>query len=60
MRTQSPSPARLRRAVHRVLDEPRFACRALALQSEMARYDGPAMAAGLVENLAGVRAAALS
>ena len=60
MRTQSPSPARLRSAVRRVLDEPRFACRALALQSEMARYDGPAMAAELVEALVTARAGALS
>jgi MGT family glycosyltransferase len=52
MRTQSPSPARLRTAVRRVLHEPRFACRALALQTEMARYDGPARAADLVEALA--------
>jgi len=60
MRTQSPSPGRLRSAVRRVLDEPRFACRALALQSEMARYDGPAMAAELVEALVTARAGALS
>jgi MGT family glycosyltransferase len=60
MRTQSPSAARLRHAVRRVLDEPRFACRALALQSEMARYDGPGMAADLVEALVPARASALS
>jgi UDP:flavonoid glycosyltransferase YjiC (YdhE family) len=35
-----------------LLDEPRFACRALALQTEMARYDGRARAADLVEALA--------
>ena len=42
MRTQSPSPARLRRAVRRVLDEPRFACRALSA----AVRDGPLRRAG--------------
>ena len=60
MRTQSPSPARLRHAVRRVLDEPRFGCRALALQSEMASYDGPSTAADLVEALVPATAAALS
>jgi MGT family glycosyltransferase len=51
MRTNAPTPARLRAAVRRVLDEPRFACRALAFQDEMARYDGPTRAADLVEAL---------
>jgi MGT family glycosyltransferase len=58
MRTNAPSPARLRAAVRRVLDELSFACRALAMQDEMARYDGPARAAALVEGL--VRAGAPS
>ena len=51
MRTNSPSPARLRAAVRRVLEEPSFACRALAMQDEMVRYAGAARAADLVEGL---------
>ncbi len=56
MRTNAPKPAALRAAVRRALDEPGFACRALALQGEMARYAGPARAADLVEELAGATA----
>lgn len=57
MRTQSPSPGRLRNAVRRVLADPSYACRALRLQAEMAGYDGPSLAADVVEELAGVRTA---
>jgi MGT family glycosyltransferase len=51
MRTQRPSPSRLRRAVRSVLDEPSYTARALQLQAEMAGHDGPALAADLVEGL---------
>jgi MGT family glycosyltransferase len=51
MRTQRPGPARLRNAIRRVLSEPSYACEALKLQAEMARTDGPATAADLVEGL---------
>lgn len=57
MRTQRPRPPKLRAAVRRVLFEPRYAARAVALQAEMARYDGPARAAALVLELAEIRAA---
>jgi UDP:flavonoid glycosyltransferase YjiC (YdhE family) len=51
MRTQRPSARRVRDAVWRVLDEPSYAARALQMQAEMAAYDGPALAADLVEEL---------
>jgi UDP:flavonoid glycosyltransferase YjiC (YdhE family) len=57
MRTQRPGPGRVRNAVRRVLAEPSYTARALQLQAEMSYYDGPARAAELVEELAGVRSA---
>ena len=57
MRTQRPGPGRVRNAVRRVLAEPSYAARALQLQAEMSYYDGPARAADLVEELAGVTTA---
>ena len=55
-----PSAARLRNAIRRVLADPSYACRALALQADMARCDGPARAAELVSELASLRTAVLS
>jgi MGT family glycosyltransferase len=60
MRTQSPKPERLRRAVRRVLDEPRFARRAHEMAAEMAAHRGPATAADLVEELAARRGTRLA
>jgi MGT family glycosyltransferase len=57
MRTQRPSPGRVRNAVRRVLAEPSYAARARQLQAEMSYYDGPARAADLLEELAGVTTA---
>jgi MGT family glycosyltransferase len=57
MRTQRPGAGRLRSAIRRVLADPSYACQALKLQAEMARTDGAATAATLVEQLAGVRTA---
>jgi MGT family glycosyltransferase len=57
MRTQRPRPERLRAAVRRLLSEPSYAAAALAVQAEMAGYDGPARAADLIVELAETRAA---
>jgi UDP:flavonoid glycosyltransferase YjiC (YdhE family) len=51
MRTQQARPAKVRAAVRRILDDPRHRARAAALQAELATYDGPARAAGLLEEL---------
>ena len=51
MRTQRAKPAKVRAAVRKVLDEPRYRARAAALQAELEAYDGPARAAGLLEEL---------
>ena len=50
------SPATLRLAVRRVLDEPRLAERARALSAWAATHDGASTAADLVERLAGIPA----
>ncbi len=50
------SPATLRLAVRRVLDEPMLAERARGLSAWAATHDGASTAAELVERLAGVRA----
>ena len=52
IRTQSPSPERLREAVRDVLDQPRYRERARAIADEMREYDAPATAASLLEELA--------
>jgi len=47
------TPARLRRAVLRVLDEPPFRDNAVKMGAALARCGGPARAAALIENLVG-------
>jgi MGT family glycosyltransferase len=51
VRSRRARPDRLRTAIHRVLHEPEYAARAAAIRGEMARYDGPALAADLLERL---------
>jgi UDP:flavonoid glycosyltransferase YjiC (YdhE family) len=51
MRTQRARPAKVRAAVRRILGDPRYRARAAALQAELETYDGPARAAGLLEEL---------
>jgi MGT family glycosyltransferase len=60
MRTQQPRPEDVQAAVRRVLTEPGYKARTNAMQAEMAGYRGAAHAAALVEDLAGVRIAALT
>jgi UDP:flavonoid glycosyltransferase YjiC (YdhE family) len=55
LRSQSPAPEHLRRAVREVLDRPDYRNRAHAIGEEMAAYDAPRTAATLLENLAGAR-----
>jgi UDP:flavonoid glycosyltransferase YjiC (YdhE family) len=52
LRTSSPAPARLRRAVRRVLGDSGYRARARALAAQMAGYDAPGQAAALLEWLA--------
>jgi len=47
------TPARLRRAVLRVLDEPSFRDNAVKMGAALARCGGPAGAAGLIDDLVG-------
>jgi UDP:flavonoid glycosyltransferase YjiC (YdhE family) len=49
--TSTPSPGQVRKAVRRVLDEPRFAEAAGRLRDDMASHDGPGEAAALLEEL---------
>jgi UDP:flavonoid glycosyltransferase YjiC (YdhE family) len=51
LRTDHPTPARLRAAVLDVLRTPSDAIRARALADEFARYDAPALAADHIEHL---------
>jgi UDP:flavonoid glycosyltransferase YjiC (YdhE family) len=52
LRTGSPSPGRVRAAVQRVLDDPSYADRAVAVGRSLARHGGVDAAADLVEELA--------
>jgi UDP:flavonoid glycosyltransferase YjiC (YdhE family) len=52
LRTGRPSPAKVRAAVRRGLNEPSFRERARALQGEMARYDAVNTVADTLEQLA--------
>lgn len=52
LRTGTPSPKRIRAAVRDVLATPSYAGRARALAAEIARHDGPRLAADLIEKLA--------
>ena len=49
LKTGTPSPAKLRAAVRRVLTTPRYRQRAQALRAEYARHDAPELAAELIE-----------
>ncbi|HEX6673972.1 MAG TPA: nucleotide disphospho-sugar-binding domain-containing protein [Actinomycetes bacterium] len=51
LKTDRPTPARIRAAVREVLDTPSYATRARALEDEFARYDAPALVADSIENL---------
>jgi MGT family glycosyltransferase len=51
LRTDRPTPARIRAAVLDVLCTPSYAERARALKDEFAQHDGPAMAAYHIEKL---------
>jgi MGT family glycosyltransferase len=53
LRTGRPEPAKIRAAVRRVLDEPRFRDRVRAIAADMADYDAPARGALLIEQLVG-------
>jgi MGT family glycosyltransferase len=55
LKTQSPSPVRVREAVRRVLDDPTFRTRARALATEYAAHDALARATELIEAVAGAR-----
>jgi len=51
LRTATPAPEQVRRAVRRLLDEPRFRARAEVLAAEYARYDAVSLAVDAVESL---------
>lgn len=51
LRTGTPSPRRIRRAVREVLATPSYAARARSLAVEIARHDGPRLAADLIEKV---------
>jgi UDP:flavonoid glycosyltransferase YjiC (YdhE family) len=53
--TSTPSPKQVRKALRRVLDEPRFAAAAGRVRDDMASHDGPNEAADLLEELAARR-----
>jgi UDP:flavonoid glycosyltransferase YjiC (YdhE family) len=51
LRTATPTPEQVRRAVRRLLDEPHFRARAKALAADYARYDAVSLAVEAVESL---------
>ena len=53
LRTATPTPEQVRRAVRTLIDEPRFRARAQALAADYARYDAVKLAVDAVEGLAG-------
>lgn len=53
LKTKSPRPAQIRKAVRRVLADHSFRQRARELQRELARQDGPIKAAELLEKIGG-------
>jgi UDP:flavonoid glycosyltransferase YjiC (YdhE family) len=53
LRTATPTPARLRDAVHTLLREPRYRENARGLQAETAGYDASALAVVAIEGLLG-------
>lgn len=52
LKTATPTPAAVRTAVRRLLDDPRHGGRARALAEEYARYDAVALATGMLEEVA--------
>ena len=57
MRTGTPSPGSIRRAVRRVLDDGRYRDRARLLEVSFAQRDGVAEIAALVDEVVAERAA---
>lgn len=53
LRTQTPTPSQVRRAVDAVLGDSSYRARARELAAEYARYDAPRAASDLLEELAG-------
>ena len=51
LRRRRPRPARIRAAVHAVLEDPKYRARAAEIAAEMARYDAPRRAADLIEQV---------
>ena len=60
LKTKTPTPEQVRRAVRTVLATPDFRQRARRLQAEIATYDAPTRAAVLLERLAETRAPVLA
>lgn len=52
LRTGTPSPRQIRRAVREVLGTPSYAARAREVAAELAQHGGPRLAADLIENVA--------
>ena len=52
LKTQKPTPARIRQAVRKVLENPSFKKNAQRLKAEYQQYDSPKLAADLLEQLA--------
>lgn len=52
LKTKRPSPQQIREAVQKVLSNPAYQRKAKELQQVIASYDGPTLAAGLLEELA--------
>jgi UDP:flavonoid glycosyltransferase YjiC (YdhE family) len=52
LRTERPAPAQVAGAVRRLIDQPAFVERARQVAAELARYDAPDLAVGLLERLA--------
>jgi MGT family glycosyltransferase len=55
LRTGTPTPATIRNAVHEVLSDGRYRCRARALETDFARRDGIAEIAALIDEVIGER-----
>jgi UDP:flavonoid glycosyltransferase YjiC (YdhE family) len=55
LKTGAPTPEQIRAAVRAVLDRPEYRQHARRIQSEMARHNGPQIAAELLERLAATR-----
>lgn len=55
LKTATPTPEQIRRAVRTILGDRRFEERSRAIQAECERYDGPARGADLLEQLVATR-----